>query len=337
MENIKTLASNLKRSNSLIEGIKYKKIIVHILKILITLFCFYLIFRKVNVHSLKNLIINLDVFWFLGSVFLISLEIPIVGVRWARILIYLNISHVSLPLEDIQATNAATVFLGQILPSPAADAVRLYWLHKKGLSLARGALSILMDRLLALYVFLLISLVLVYQLSLEMNFQELSRFVLILTVILSIIGFAFNFLALKIGKKLSLWPRFDRVGRLLIELRGLLASFEGAWIIFMCVCVHSMTILAIFFLGHSLHMPLSISGAGIFMVCMVLATIAPISIGGWGVREFAAISLAKIMPGLSVESATAMSLLFGIVTLLGSLPPMFYWREKLSIRKSIIG
>lgn len=322
---------------SLIESNKYRKPIVLVIKVSITLFCFFLIFRKVNFISLKNIIANLNVFWFLGSVLLISLEIPIVGLRWSRILAYLNTSHVVLPLVDIQATNAATVFLGQILPSPAADAFRLYWLHTKGLSLARGGLSILTDRLLALYVFFLISLSLVYQLSLEMNFKELSYPILALLIIFLSAGALFSFLAEGVGKKLSLLSRFNRLGRMLIQLRGLLAGLSGACILFMCFSIHAMTIIAIYFLGHSLQIALSLNGAGIFMVCMVLATLAPISIGGWGVREFVAISLAKFMPGLSIETATAMSLLFGVVTLLGSLPPIFYWRKNLPISKSIIG
>ena len=56
----------------------------------------------------------------------------------------------------------------------------------------------------------------------------------------------------------------------------------------------------------------------------VLAQVLPISIGGWGVREAAAITLFP-MTGIDATSALLVSIMFGILIFLATLPGVLFW------------
>lgn len=270
--------------------------------------------------------------WFFVSAVIISSQVPLVGARWQRIIEFIAGDSLKNISSEVQATNASAIFMGQIFPSPTADALRFYWLHKLGFSFVQAGMSVLIDRLLALYVYLLMSLIILYCMSLSGAISGFSALFLFSAIALLVFGVFFTYLSEDISKQIIKFLRFERLGHALSQMKRLLFGKTGLVSLVICFVVHFLTIISIYFLGFSLHMDLSIISAAMLMVCMVLATLAPISIGGWGFREFAAISLTKVMPGLSIEGATAISLLFGMVTLFGSLMPLAYWGEKLPMR-----
>ena len=63
--------------------------------------------------------------------------------------------------------------------------------------------------------------------------------------------------------------------------------------------------------------------AGLFTV-MVGVTLVPISIGGWGLRELAVVSLLGAY-GLPPERALIFSVCFGLVCLIAVLPGLIVW------------
>lgn len=315
-----------------IEKIISRKKLGLILKLLVSIILFFLISRKIDIFAFKKLILNLDIIFFIIAVINFTIQVPIVGARWLKIIGLISNSPVEQLSTNVQAANASATFLGQVLPGPAADAFRFFWLHKLGLSFTQAGLSVFMDRVLALYVFLFMSIIILIFVGIELNLNELV--VLFVMSFLALIFFSILlfFIPISLSKKFSKWPRINHFIHALLEVKVLLASKKGILLLFMCFLVHLMTILSIFVLGLSLHINLSIFGAAVFMVSMVLATIIPISVGGWGIREFAAVSIAGVIPGLTTEGATAISVLFGLMMLFGSLAPLIYWRKQLPLR-----
>ena len=57
---------------------------------------------------------------------------------------------------------------------------------------------------------------------------------------------------------------------------------------------------------------------------MVGVALVPISVGGWGLRELAVVSLLSDH-GVAPERALLFSVCFGLVSLVGSLPGAFIW------------
>ena len=65
--------------------------------------------------------------------------------------------------------------------------------------------------------------------------------------------------------------------------------------------------------------PLSLVAIGAVVPLVLLAMVLPISIGGWGVREGAAVALLPIA-GLTSAQALATSIAFGIVAIIAAVP-----------------
>jgi len=57
---------------------------------------------------------------------------------------------------------------------------------------------------------------------------------------------------------------------------------------------------------------------------VVLAQVLPISVGGWGVREAAAVALLA-MAGVDAASALLVSITFGVLIFLATLPGILFW------------
>jgi uncharacterized membrane protein YbhN (UPF0104 family) len=57
---------------------------------------------------------------------------------------------------------------------------------------------------------------------------------------------------------------------------------------------------------------------------LLLAHTLPISIGGWGVREAAAVALLG-MTGVDATSALLVSIMFGVLLVLATLPGALFW------------
>jgi hypothetical protein len=57
---------------------------------------------------------------------------------------------------------------------------------------------------------------------------------------------------------------------------------------------------------------------------LLLVQVLPISIGGWGVREAAAVALLG-MTGVDAASGLLVSIMFGVLLLLATLPGALFW------------
>jgi glycosyltransferase 2 family protein len=90
------------------------------------------------------------------------------------------------------------------------------------------------------------------------------------------------------------------------------------------LAVHALSMLAIWALGRAQGISLPLIDVAILFVVMIAATILPLSIGGWGVREVAAIAFLSTR-GVPVEQALFLSVSFGVVMILAALPGAGLW------------
>ena len=80
----------------------------------------------------------------------------------------------------------------------------------------------------------------------------------------------------------------------------------------------------VYILACSMLIELEFMHSLLLMPLIVLLTILPISIAGWGVREGAMIMLLGLV-GMPSEQALALSILVGIVALISGLPGGLIW------------
>jgi uncharacterized membrane protein YbhN (UPF0104 family) len=83
------------------------------------------------------------------------------------------------------------------------------------------------------------------------------------------------------------------------------------------VLAHLLAILCAFAIARGLDLTLSFTDALLLFPVVLLATMLPFSVGGWGVREAAAMSVFALA-GVPAAGALSLSLLFGLTQLIVS-------------------
>jgi uncharacterized membrane protein YbhN (UPF0104 family) len=83
--------------------------------------------------------------------------------------------------------------------------------------------------------------------------------------------------------------------------------------------VHFLSLMAIFLVGRSVEMPFDLLTFLIIVPPVLLLTLIPLSLAGWGIREGAMIGLFTMI-GADKVNVLAMSILYGIVLVVASLP-----------------
>src|ERR1700730_16429292 len=113
------------------------------------------------------------------------------------------------------------------------------------------------------------------------------------------------------------WQRFG-LSEHPISMVALAAVFTLA------VATHLLNILVFWMLGQSLGLPITLQQWFIVAPTVLLVSMLPISIGGWGVREGAMV-VALHGFGISAEDALLPSVLFGLCAVAATLPGGILW------------
>jgi len=219
------------------------------------------------------------------------------------------------------------LFFNQTLPSNVGgDVVRVLRLSRAGVPMGRVVSSVLLDRVAALFALALIVLA-----GLPVVGGMTDR--TILSILSAMVGLVL------IG--VALLCSLDRLGALLRRvvparlLAGLdtlsgdgrlllLRPANGVPIVGISVVNHVVSVVLILMLARGLGIP---AGLGEFMVLIppiILVTMLPLSFAGWGVREGASIPLLGAI-GVAPPAALALSVAYGLVLLISSLPGGAVW------------
>ncbi len=252
-----------------------------------------------------------------------------VGLRWRAIVMSLGDRLYHLPHRDVQAANGIGQFLGQVLPNIAGDGARALLLRANGVPLAHAAWSVLLDRAVGVYLLFIVAL---GSLLLGSRLAELGGRddILVPTVAAIVIGgtlaLAFSGAA---GRLCERAPRLRFIGTALRETHEALLGPNAALVFGLSLCVHLMTILAGWLTAQalSLSIPLSLADAAVLVSFMVVVTLLPISLGGWGVRELAVAALLTAH-GATAEEAVVFSIAYGLVIAVAMIPGALYWMAR---------
>ncbi len=251
------------------------------------------------------------------------LQIALNTIRWRLILTYLT--GTKLPYYRIFAIYYASTFFSQILPSVGGDLVRVLYRRIINSTFTSMAVSVLLDRGVAIASLLFIAL---------SAASFLAPFDPDHTVIRWVVFVAGSGLSAAYGGCLML--RALRHSRIWMSIpkwtRTLVVS--GAWsissptglccLIPLSAVVHLLSFATIYLAAHAVQVPLTFLVVFAIGPVLVLAHVFPISIGGWGVREAAAVALLG-MTGVDATSALLVSIMFGVLLMLATLPGALFW------------
>lgn len=217
-------------------------------------------------------------------------------------------------------------FFNQTLPSAiGGDAVRVWLVNRLGHSLTRSFSVVICERAIGL-----IALVAIIAATLPHLWRLVpdaaARASLTVLVAVALAG---SGLAIALGDRLAaLLARFP-LGRSLAQLpgdfrRAVLGSGSGLVMSVLSIAAHLFNIAIFALLAHGLDLSIGFLDCVALVPPVVLLTMLPISIAGWGVREGAMV-VAFGYAGVAPADAIALSLLQGLVYLVGGLPGGLLW------------
>lgn len=230
-------------------------------------------------------------------------------------------------------------FFSQFLPSTiGGDAFRIWYASDHGVSLGTAASSVLIDRVIAfLALTILAFLAIPYLLTLHMEYTFSVATVLAYTgsVFIIIIALSLDKIILiiretKISSYLtSRYSLLDKTVNTLSDVSGYARSMlmepRGASIALSISFLNILAVgLLVYYFGKLMGAGLGILPAVFLTPPVLLVSVLPVSLAGWGVRETAMVIIFN-QAGVTPENSIGISICFGICCLISSLPGAGIW------------
>jgi glycosyltransferase 2 family protein len=289
-----------------------RRILLSTLKILVSAALLYFSLRKINLADLASRINVSSLGWIGLAIAVTFLQIFVGVLRWREIS-----AECGAPIETKQAMrfNVIGTFFNQTLPSAiGGDAVRLWLVARSGAGWRAATYSIFVDRAIGL-----IALAIIIVASLPWSYHLISdprgRSALLLVDFAALAG-GVGFLVLGILP----WPWLKRWwgthhlhACAVIANRVIFSWDRGPKIAVLSVLVHVLAVVIAWCVVQSIAAPVLFGQIFQLVPPVMLITMLPISIAGWGVRE-ATMGLAFGYAGLVSNEGVNISLLFGSVS-----------------------
>lgn len=289
-----------------------RRILLSTIKILISAALLYFSLRKVNLYDLAARIRVESLGWIGLAIAVTFLQIFLGVLRWREIS-----AECGAPLETRQAMryNVIGTFFNQTLPSSiGGDAVRLWLVARAGAGWRAATYSIFVDRaigLIALAVLIVASLPWSYRLISDP--QGRSALLLIDFAALAAGGGFLLLGALRWPWLKRWWGTHHIHACAVIANKVLFSRDRGPKVAVLSLLVHILAVVIVWCVAQSISAPLLFGQIFQLVPPVMLITMLPISIAGWGVRE-ASMGLAFGYAGLPANEGVNVSLLFGGVS-----------------------
>jgi uncharacterized membrane protein YbhN (UPF0104 family) len=299
-------------SQNLANADEMRRILLSAIKILVSAALLYLALRKVNFADLAARIDLTSAAWLALAVALTFLQIFIGVLRWRIVGAECG---APLPLRQAMRFNVIGTFFNQTLPSSiGGDAVRLWLVARNGAGWRAATYSIFVDRavgLIALAVIIVASL----PWSSHLISDPYGRSALILIDLVALAGGA-GFLVLGVLPWPWLkhwWGTHHIHACAVIANRVIFSRKNEPAIAVLSLLVHVLAVVIAWCVVQSIAAPVGFDQTFLLIPPVMLVTMLPISIAGWGVRE-ATMGLAFGYAGLVTNEGVNISLLYGAVS-----------------------
>ncbi|TKT72415.1 flippase-like domain-containing protein [Afipia massiliensis] len=278
-------------------------------RILVSAALLYFAFRGINFAAIQSRLSQISVGWFLLAVLATVFQIFLGALRWREIS-----ARCSAPLETGQALryNMIGAFFNQTLPSTiGGDAMRLWLVRQTGAGWRSATYSVLVDRTIGL-----IALALIVVVSLPWSYDLIAnargRLALLLVDIGAIsAGLGFLVLGMLPWPWLkTFWPLRHIHACSVIANQVIFNRSSGPKVAVLSLLIHVMAVVIAWCAVRSIAAPAAFEQLFMLIPPIMLITMLPISIAGWGVRE-ATMMVAFGYAGLAQTDGTVVSLLFG--------------------------
>jgi glycosyltransferase 2 family protein len=259
--------------------------------------------------------------WILGALGILFLEMCLLaGVRLKLMLVSVDARR---PLTTTAHIALCGFFFEQVtIGFVGGDAIRLWLLRRTHVPFGRAIQALLLDRACGFASLVLLSLIGVQALLplVDESVREVITVTLGAFVAAGLLGIAVIVVLTKVLRPTKLSAYWQRFG--LSEHPVRMATLAIVFIL--AVATQLLNVLVFWMLGQSLGLPTALQQWFIVAPTVLLVSMLPISIGGWGVREGAMV-VALHGFGISAEDALLPSVLFGLCAVLATLPGGILW------------
>jgi uncharacterized membrane protein YbhN (UPF0104 family) len=289
-----------------------RRILSSAIKILVSAALLYLALRKVNFADLAARLDLTSAAWLALAVAITFLQIFVGVLRWRIVSAECG---APLPLRQAMRYNVIGTFFNQTLPSSiGGDAVRLWLVARNGAGGRAATYSIFVDRavgLIALAVIIVGSL----PWSAHLISDAYGRSALILIDFAALAGGAgFLVLGMLPWPFLKRWWATHHIHACaVIANRVIFSRRNEPTIAILSFLVHFLAVVIAWCVVQSIAAPVGFDQTFLLIPPVMLITMLPISIAGWGVRE-ATMGLAFGYAGLVTNEGVNISLLYGAVS-----------------------
>lgn len=292
-----------------------------LLRVVGTVAIFVMIFSVVDFSAMVERVSSATVSILVTAFAIACLIPPLTALRWRLVCRTLQQCQPYIVHLEIQLVSA---FLGQVLPSYiGGEAVRIWLFAKHTASVEAAAACAVTDRLVGvLALVFLLAVMFPLQAGLVsdvgggqlLSQSVLSALVLGAVVVLSVSPLGLRLFALQPFASVKAFG--DRLRLAFSTPLRLVSSFVVG------LTVHIAAVLSIHLLLRATGAEVGILETLVVMPAVFLTMLIPISVAGWGLREGAFVVFLGVV-GVSGEISVAVSILFGLIQIVISLPGGF--------------
>lgn len=311
-----------------------KRLLIFGLKLLLSVLLILYLFNSVDLERTWSLLLKASPTLIVLSAAVLSLQFFVSTIRWRLVLKMLGVSMDF--VKTLHLTYVGT-FFNQALPSAVGgDAVRIYKAHKAGLSLSQSVNSVMLERVATVLGLLVLAMACQMLLISRIDMEPIKWLVPVLCVA-GISGTALLMTLDRFPTAIYRWKLVRGLASLGNDTRTIfLHRRKTLHLLALAVIGHINISVGVWLLGLALNTgeQLSLLNCTFLIPLALLVTTLPISIGGWGVREASFVTALGFI-GISAESALVLSVLFGVLTIVISLPGGILWLVSTEQRQSV--
>jgi glycosyltransferase 2 family protein len=293
-----------------------------IVKAGISLALLAVLFSRQSVFSLFREMISVDPRALIAAIVLFSASLFVIGLRWSAILEVLGYS-----VDSVTTTRLVFVgqFFSQMLPSGVGGDVARAWLARgKGVRLSAAISSVAVDRISGLISLLILGTAgvpaLYHVAHAQVAFGGIS-----LLLLAGYCGCGLIFALDRLPKGLQRFTAVHALSQIAKDLRAALLRLKVAFqVMGYSFVIQIIIVAAVFILARGLAIQVSMLSCLLVVTLSNLLQALPISIAGWGLREGTFVTGFGLF-GVGRSDALALSLVFGLIVLLTSLPGSVIW------------
>ncbi len=300
-----------------------KKWVTFFVKIILSVLILTILFYKTDVKKFYTIIIEADIQIFFFAFFLFIVAQTISTYRWKMLL---HTEKMNIHFYNLVGYYFIGMFFNLFMPTiVGGDVVRGYYLYKKSNMGSESVASIFVERLSGFFALMVIGL-----LSLIIGYSYINDKPVIVILLAFITSGFFAFLLLIANKgvrdRVNNFIKGGRLERARQKLKGISESIKRyrnhkevvIRVILLSFLVQMLGIFIFYFTSKALNFNVSLAYFFLFVPIITVISMAPVTFGGLGVREFLAIFLFHKV-GLGTTEALSLSLLWFSISVIASI------------------